>query len=108
MPEDLKVWIASPQAAIDGLMHAHDLAGDELPDWRVFNLPGLSVSVREMVDALVAQGGDASLIDWQRDAAIERIVGTWPARIETPVEQTLGFPVDPSLESIVAAYVAEI
>ena len=88
-------------------MHAHDLAADALPDWRTFNLPGLGVTVREMVDALVAQGGDASLIDWERDEAIERIVGTWPARIETPVEEALGFPSDASLESIVAQYVAE-
>lgn len=104
---DLQIWVASPGAAIDGLMHAHDLAADALPDWRTFNLPGLGVTVREMVDALVAQGGDASLIDWERDEAIERIVGTWPARIETPVEEALGFPSDASLESIVAQYVAE-
>ncbi|MCG8563430.1 MAG: NAD-dependent epimerase/dehydratase family protein [Hyphomicrobiales bacterium] len=105
--DNLQIWVASPGAAVDGLMHAHDLAADALSGWRTFNLPGLGVTVREMVDALVAQGGDASLIDWQRDESIERIVGTWPAHIETPAEETLGFPSDSSLASIVAQYVAE-
>lgn len=102
--DDLRLWLASPEGAVAGLVHAHDIPAEALPEWRALNLPGLSATVGEMVAALEAQGGDTSLIDWEHDPAIEAIVATWPARIETDLELELGFKPDASLETVVAQY----
>lgn len=101
---DLRLWLASPEGAIAGLIHAHDIAPERLPEWRALNLPGLSTTVGEMVAALDAQGGDTSLIDWIPDPAIEAIVATWPAEIETEIEHELGFKPDTSLDALVVQY----
>ena len=51
--KDLAIWIKSPRAAVADLIHAHDLPGESWPDGlRVLNLPGMTVTVSEMVAAL--------------------------------------------------------
>ena len=67
----------------------------------MLNLPGLSTTVGEIVEALDAQGGDTALIDWVPDPAIEAIVATWPAEIETERELALGFAPDTSLDALI-------
>ena len=57
------------------------MPGDALGANRKVNLPGVSVSAAQMVDTLraVAGSGVADRVRWERDPAVERIVGTWPA-----------------------------
>jgi len=102
---DMGLWVQSPPTVIENLIHAHDTpasAWEEGP--RILNLPGLSVSVDEMVSALKRAGGDTSLIRWQNDSEIERLVGSWPGAMNTARANHMGFRGDDSIDDIITDY----
>lgn len=105
----LRLWLLSPRRAIDCLIALHDVSGEALGANRIVNLPGISVSVDEMIDALRTVGGDIAVrrIRWQRDQAVERIVGSWPGAWDVSRAQALGLSGDSVFESVVRAYVED-
>ena len=106
---ELRLWLLSPRRAIDCLIDLHALASDALGANRSVNLPGISVSVGQMIDALRTVAGDAvaDRIRFERNPVIERIVGTWPAAWDVTRATALGLTGDPSFEAIVRAYVED-
>jgi nucleoside-diphosphate-sugar epimerase len=106
---DLRLWLLSPRRAIDCLIDVHELASDALGANRSVNLPGVSVSVAQMIDALRVVGGDAAAerIRFERNPVIERIVGSWPAAWDVSRATRLGLSGDASFEAIVRAYVQD-
>ena len=106
---DLRLWLLSPRRAIDCLIDLHEIPADALGRARSVNLPGVSVSVAQMVEALRAVAGDAAArrIRWERDPVIERIVGSWPAAWDTTRATSLGLRGDADFEAIVRAYVED-
>jgi nucleoside-diphosphate-sugar epimerase len=107
--EDLRLCLSSPRRAIESLIALHDVDGDVLGPRRIVNLPGISVSVAQMVAALRTVAGDAvaDRIRFQRDEAIERIVGSWPGAWELTRAHALGLAADESFEAIVRAYIED-
>ncbi|MDL1860366.1 SDR family oxidoreductase [Betaproteobacteria bacterium PRO7] len=103
---DTAMWLLSPDAAIRNLVHAHELPADAWGSQRALNLPGLTLTVREMIEALRAVGGDAAVerIQWQPDERIRAIVRTWPARFDTRRADALGFVRDADFVEVVRAY----
>ena len=87
----------------------HDVDGDVLGPRRIVNMPGISVSVAQMVAALRTVAGDAvaDRIRFQRDEAIERIVGSWPGAWELTRAHALGLAADESFEANVRAYIED-
>ena len=106
VPAETPMWLSSPRRAVDALVHGHDLDGAAFGDSRSVSLPGLSLTVAEMAEALGRAGGPEALdrLVWQRDPAIEAIVGSWPAKFDTAKANALGFPVDPEIDAILAAF----
>lgn len=104
---DLALWIASPRAVTAALVHALETPASLWAPWRVINLCGITVTVEEMVAALGRAGGDASLIRWEPDPAIEAIVGTWPARFETARADAMGFGRDDGVDAILRNYLED-
>ena len=106
---DTVMWLASPANAIAHLVHGHEIDGDALGTDRIVSLPGLSVSVREMAAALqrVAGADVAARIKWQADAAIERIVNSWPGDFITSRADALGFAAEMPFDEIVRAYLRD-
>lgn len=106
---DLRLWLLSPRGAIDCLIDLHAIPADALGRARSVNLPGVSVSVAQMVDALRVVAGDAAVqrIRWERDPVIERIVGSWPAAWDTKRATSLGLRGDVDFDAIVRAYVED-
>ena len=105
---DTRLWLLSPEMAIQCLIAGHEIAGDSLGSNRCLNMPGLSVSVGEMVAALERRAGPqaASRIRWEIDPRIERIVASWPGAWDTTRAHALDFrPMLPSM--IVGRYVDE-
>jgi len=104
-----RLWLLSPRQAIEALIAAHDLPAARLAEGRVINLPGLAVSVAEMVAALERVGGAglARHLRWQPDAGIQRIVGSWPGAWDTARAQALGLRGDADFDSIVRAYIED-
>lgn len=106
---ETRLWLLSPRRAIDCLIHGFDLDADALGRQRAINLPGITVTAGEMVASLRRVAGEevASRVHWERDAAIERIVGTWPGAWNTVRAETLGFKGDANFEQVVRAYIAD-
>jgi nucleoside-diphosphate-sugar epimerase len=109
VPPETGMWILSPRRAVAGLRHALALAGAGHAGPRTINLPGLTVTVGDMVEALRRAGGDAAVarIRFERDPAIERIVTSWPSRFDPALGYRLGFTADPDLDAIVSAFIED-
>ncbi|MGZ8254481.1 MAG: NAD-dependent epimerase/dehydratase family protein, partial [Burkholderiaceae bacterium] len=103
------MWVLSPAAAIANLLHAHELPAERWTGSRALNLPGITVSVSAMLDALANVGGEAARarVKMQPDPRIEAIVRTWPARFATARADGMGFVRDHDFESIVRDYAKE-
>ena len=103
------MWLASPTTAIDHLVHGHEIDGSAFGGSRIVSLPGLSTTVRNMAEALqrVAGPAVAERIRWQPDAAIERIVNSWPGDFITTRADAMGFSHDQNFDDIVCAYVRD-
>ena len=106
---DVLVAISSPQTVVENLVHAHRVPAAALGTNRTLILPGLSVTIGEMIDTLARVAGAevAARIRFERDEAVERIVLTWPARLDAARARALGFQVDPDFESILRSYQRE-
>ncbi|MEP7070180.1 MAG: D-erythronate dehydrogenase, partial [Usitatibacter sp.] len=50
VPDTTGVWILSPSGVVASFLHAHDLPSSAWPTTRVVNLPGITLTVREMID----------------------------------------------------------
>lgn len=107
VPPEQKLWILSPRRVTDALLHGHALPAAAFGARRTLNLPGLTVSVAEMVDALGRAGGDPGLVQWRPDPAIAHIVAGWPAAMAPRRAQELGFTADASIDEIVRAHIAD-
>ncbi|HXR57314.1 MAG TPA: D-erythronate dehydrogenase [Casimicrobiaceae bacterium] len=106
---ELRLWLLSPRRAIENLIGVHELPSDALRANRNVNLPGVSVSVARMIDALRVVGGEEAVgrIRFERNPVIERIVGSWPAGWDVSRATSLGLRGDASFEAIVRAYVED-
>lgn len=106
VPDTTGVWILSPRRVIEAFLHAHDLPASAWPSSRVVNLPGITLSVREMIDAMgrVAGAGCVQRVKFVADARIQGIVKTWPARFRTERALAMGFTADEGFEPIVRDY----
>lgn len=104
------LWLMSPDQAIRNILHGHELPAASLGNRRVINMPGLSVTVSAMLDALREVGGSAvaDRVHMQPDLAIQRIVNSWPGSFSAAFARSLGFTADPDFRSIVEAHVAEM
>ncbi|MEL6887667.1 MAG: D-erythronate dehydrogenase [Pseudomonadota bacterium] len=107
--ETVRHWHASPRAAAGFLAHAATLDAARLEGRRALNLPGLSCTVAEQIEALRAVAGNdvVALIDPQPDPDIARIVEGWPRNFAPDRAKALGFVAENSFDEIVAIYMAE-
>ncbi len=101
-----RVWVISPATAITCLVAGHELAADALGATRIVNLPGLSITAAEMVDALerVAGADVAARVSWTLDPRIARIVASWPGAWDNARALALGFPHDRDFDSIIGQH----
>lgn len=109
VPPETPCWILSPKNVIKNFIHAANIDEGLLGDDRVINLPGLTVSVREMIDSLQQISGPdvTNLISHEPDAFLQSIVLTWPPYFDTLRAKKLGFVSDSSVEEIIRSYIAE-
>jgi nucleoside-diphosphate-sugar epimerase len=103
------VWLLSPRRVVEALLHAHDTPAEAWGARRVVNLPGITVTVAEMIEALGRVGGAkaSARLRFVPDARIQGIVRTWPVRFRTPRALAMGFRADPDIDTIIRDYVAD-
>lgn len=105
--EDLKLWVCSARTVIRNLVAAMQISEANFQGKsRTVNLPGLTVTVEEMLQALEKVAGQEkrALVDKLYDEKVARIVGSWPAVFDTSKAKRLGFEDDVDLVSTVRAY----
>lgn len=109
VPLDTRMWLSSPNTAVANLVHAYLVPAERLPAWRVLDIPGVSVTVGEMLQALEAVGGAEAraLVSEVPDQAVMDIVCSWPGAFDVDATLALGFAPDSSFESAVRQFHAE-
>ncbi|KAA5605471.1 SDR family oxidoreductase [Roseospira marina] len=109
VPEDTGLFVASPRCIVANLLHAASVPAARFGHGRTVMLPGLSVTVAEMIEALRAEAGAEAVarIRFEDDARIRAIVASWPARFQTDRAAALGFQADASFAAIVRAFVED-
>ncbi|MCL4798234.1 MAG: SDR family oxidoreductase [Burkholderiales bacterium] len=109
VPDTTGIWLLSPRKAIDAFLHALALPAAAWGHHRVLNLPGISVTVREAVDAMarIAGARAAARLKFVPDPRITAIVDTWPTRIETPRARAMGFTADTGIDTVIRDHMRE-
>jgi len=104
-----RLWLQSPRAVVANFIVGHEAPAEKLPAFRAINVPGIDVTVAEMVAALRSVAGDAvaDRVQWQYDPVIDRIVATWPARFEARIGRALGMRADAGFQDVVRAYIEQ-
>lgn len=102
---DLNVMIGGYRVASDNLMTLLDAPAAAFGDDRVINLPNVTVSVNEMIDAtarVAAKHGIelGSVTDAPNDL-VRTIVGAWPTSMDATRALALGCKVDESLDAVI-------
>ncbi|MEO7414748.1 MAG: D-erythronate dehydrogenase [Opitutaceae bacterium] len=103
---EVRLWLSSPATAIENLLHAQFVPAQSLALNRTINLPGLAVTVGEMLDTLERVAGREAVakVRFERDEAVEKIVTSWPGRFDPSRALSLGFLGDEHFEAVVRAY----
>jgi nucleoside-diphosphate-sugar epimerase len=104
---DTRMWLISPRRVIENLLVGHEAPPAAFTQGRSVNVPGISVTVAGMLGALRRVAGDAvaARVRFERDPAIERIVGSWPREFDAAYGRSLGMTADADFDAIVRQYV---
>lgn len=109
----LEIALASPQSTIRGLIRVAEVergfGPGELSGRLPVNLPALTVTVAQILEALRRVAGDEafSLVDVQPDPAVEAIVGSWPAHFDNRRAAGLGIVGDATIDDVVEQYIRD-
>lgn len=109
--QDLKLWVCSARTVIRNLVIAGTSIHPEAFEGhsRVVNLPGVTVSVKQMLDALVKVHGREALdlVREEHDEDVSKIVVSWPSEFDITRARELGFRDDVSLEQTLRDYIED-
>lgn len=108
VPLDTPLWITSPAVVTSNLVHAAAVATSALGGRRALNLPGLTVTPREMLESLERYGGPAARarVRCEPDERMMKIVCTWPGAFDISRPLRLGFRADTDIDAIVREFMA--
>lgn len=103
---DLKMWVCSPETVVQNLIRIAHVPASKFGLSRVVNLPGITVSVQEILEALALVGGEKALalVKEEKDPKVEAIVASWPAYFNTRVADELGMGADVDLVRTVRTF----
>lgn len=108
--DSVRHWVASPDAAVGFLLHAATMDTAPLGARRCLTMPGLCVSITDMIEALRAVAGDAAVahIKRQPDATIRSIVSGWPQDFAPDRALAAGFTADADFQTIIRAHLRDM
>ncbi|KAH7562582.1 hypothetical protein BM1_02102 [Bipolaris maydis] len=106
--KDLEMWVCSPSTVVRNLVAIKDVSAEKFESnrGRIVNLPGQTVKVGQILDALMEVGGREALalVEEKRDLKVEAIVASWPARFDISMADSLGMSRDISLREEVQRF----
>ncbi|WON77385.1 D-erythronate dehydrogenase [Serratia sp. UGAL515B_01] len=103
---DLALWLSSPGTVVHNFIHAATLPAAQFGSSRTVNLPGISVTIQQMLQALEAVAGKQvrERVRFVPDETINRIVASWPGNFDISRALALGFSVDENFQQIIRAF----
>ena len=109
VPADTRHWLTSPRSAVGFLAHAARLKSADLAGRRILNMPGVSCTVEEQIEALRKVAGDAAvaLITEEPDPTVAAIVGGWPRSFSPDAALALGFTCETGFDQIIRCYLED-
>ncbi|GAW34080.1 putative epimerase/dehydratase [Roseovarius sp. A-2] len=107
--EDFQHYYLSPRKCVENLIRVAEISAGDLGGNRILQMPGRTLSIRQMIDAMTAVAGSepARLITWQPEEAVRQIVGGWRFDINADRALALGLEADGSFEENVRAYIED-
>ena len=101
--------VASPQSMVDGLVTVYEAGRAAVVGRSALTLPGLNVTVQQMLDALAKVAGPRvrALVKPERDERIAGIVANWPQGVTAQRATALGVRVEHAFEDIIGQYIAD-
>ncbi len=104
---DVMHWMASPRSAVGFCLHAAEIDGAEIGPHRNLTMPGLAITVGEMIEALgrVAGKDAVELIEEKPDETIISIVDNWPRNFQADRAESLGFRAERNFDEIIKAHI---
>ena len=107
--DSVRHWHVSPRSAIGFLIYAAGLNFDKLGTRRSLNLPGVSCTVAEQIEALRAISGQEAVdrIKFIEDKKISAIVSGWPENFDPVRALELGFVAEKDFSEIIMAYIED-
>jgi len=110
--DDFESWLCSPKTLVRNLIHALALAPDALPPHiRQVNLPGITATVRDMLQALREVGGEGAVKlvkSEQPTPEIKAMLDSWAVRFDISKALSLGFVADQSFKVAVEDFAASL
>ena len=109
VPLDTKLWVSSPSVTTANLAHAGLASLDVVGAVRTINLPGITLTPAQMLDALERAAGaeTRALVRLEPDERIARMVNTWPGAFETGRAFAMGFTADRDADALVTQFIAD-
>lgn len=106
---DLHHMFASPKSAAQFFVHASQLDTELLNGRRALNMPSVTCSIGDQINALRKIAGDevVKLIEEVPDPFVHDIVSTWPTGFEATRARELGFKSESSFEEILQVYIED-
>jgi D-erythronate 2-dehydrogenase len=103
---ETEVALSSPATTVAGILAVAEATREQIGGRTAVNLPALTVTVRQMLDALRLAGGDEALarVRHEQDVNIERIVGGWPSRFDSERARRMGLRADADFGAVIAQY----
>jgi D-erythronate 2-dehydrogenase len=107
--DTVRHWFASPRSAVGFFFRAAEIDGSLVGPRRNLSMPGLSATVREMIESLQRCAGAerARLIRRQPDPVIARIVEGWARNLDASRALSLGFQAETNFDAIIRAYIED-
>ena len=109
VPDTTRHWFASPRSATGFFLHAAGIDTARIGPRRAMNMPGLSATVAEQIEALRRVAGQKAvdLIQVAPDPTIAAIVASWAGNFAPDRALGLGFTADASFDAIIRAYLED-
>lgn len=101
--------VSSPRATVEGLIAVFECSREAYGGRMALNLPGLNVTVQQMLDALLTVAGPKvrSRVSFDRNATIADIVSRWPKAASAERANKLGLFAEKDFEDIIRQYIAD-
>ena len=110
--DDFECWLGSPKILVENLKIALKLSGDCMPPHiRQVNVPGITATVREMMQALKEVGGEEAVRLVKRKPMtpdVQAVLESWSVRFDVSKALGIGFMADQPFKGAVEDFAASL